>query len=109
LIALLFVLTACASEGFGKRGGLSPHEIDALPPDVQKSYALFAQKCSRCHTLSRPLSAPITDVEHWKAYVGRMRRQSGSGISEKDGDEILIFLKYLAAQKSKQAEGGRSG
>jgi hypothetical protein len=99
--AAAIVLGACATESFGKRGGLSDREISQLPLAVQKSYDLFAQKCSRCHTLARPLSAAIIDAAHWKAYVERMRHQSGSGISKADADEILVFLKHLAEQKRK--------
>lgn len=110
IFALLFLLqgglsTACLTESLGRRGGLSSEQIDMLPPDVTKSYEVFAQKCSRCHTLARPLTAGITDLDHWREYVARMRRQPGSGISVADGETVLVFLKYHAEAKQKaQAE-----
>jgi hypothetical protein len=96
---------ACVTENLGRRGGLNAQQIEALPPDVAKSYDLFAHKCSRCHTLARPLSANITEVGHWREYVARMRRQSGSGISADDAETILVFLKYYTDEKLRaQAE-----
>lgn len=88
----------------GRRGGLDDEAQAKLPTEVRDSYDLFAQKCSRCHTLSRPLGAFITDVSHWRQYVARMRRQPGSGISERDGDRILIFLEHYAKEKAREGE-----
>lgn len=102
-IALAF---ACMTEGVGKRGGLKQEVISTFPPDVQTAYELFEHKCSRCHTLARPLNAPIYELEHWEAYVARMRRQPGSGISEGDAKEILVFLKFYAEKKKREKEGG---
>jgi hypothetical protein len=101
VVAALLLAAACATQANGFKGGLSDREVDALPSDVKRSYAVFANKCSRCHTLARPLRAQITDVQHWRHYVARMRHQEGSGISSADADEILIFLKYLAEQKAR--------
>jgi hypothetical protein len=86
-------------EGVGRRGGLKREVVEKFPPEVASSYELFEHKCSRCHTLGRPLNAPIYELEHWEAYVARMRRQQGSGISESDAKTILIFLKYYADQR----------
>lgn len=111
LVFALFVastLAACATDS-GRRGGLAPERVAALPPKVRESYDLFEFKCSRCHTLARPLNADITDFEHWRAYVTRMRRQSGSGISEADGEQILVFLRHLTEERIRtdaKKEGG---
>lgn len=96
----------CMTEGVGRRGGLKPDVVAAYPADVKDSYEVFEHKCSRCHTLSRPLNAPIYEFAHWEAYVARMRRQPGSGISESDGKTILVFLKYYAEKKKIEKEGG---
>ena len=61
-------------------------------------------RCSRCHTLARPLNADITEFEHWKAYVRRMRHHAGSGISPQDAKTILVFLKYYAQQRAQELE-----
>lgn len=97
---MLVVATACVTGLSARRGGLSEEEVAEFPPDVADAYRLFAQKCSRCHTLARPLSAGIDDDAHWERYVGRMRRQAGSGISPADAKEILKFLRYYTAQQA---------
>jgi hypothetical protein len=110
VLALLILWTgACVTDGVGKRGGLKQEVIDTYPPKVAESYDVFQHKCSRCHALARPLNAPIYDAEHWEAYVARMRRQPGSGISESDGETILVFLKYYAAQKKRDRALQESG
>jgi hypothetical protein len=77
-----------------------------LPADVRADYAIFALRCSKCHSLSRPLNSGIDDDEYWKRYVERMRRQPGSGISVADTVPILRFLHLfsLAERKRKQAQ-----
>ena len=71
---------------------------------MAEAYGLFAVRCSRCHTLARPLNAAITEYSHWKAYVKRMRHHAGSGISPKDAKTILVFLKYYADLRAKELE-----
>ena len=113
-LALATALTAglaygagCATESWVHRGGLPPERVAKLPEDVRASYDLFAQRCSRCHTLSRPLDANIDQLDHWRSYVARMRRQPGSGISHEDADQILVFLKYYMEERLKpKAEKG---
>lgn len=81
-----------------------------MPENVRADYALFANRCSKCHSLARPLTSNITDDEQWVLYVNRMRRQPGSGISRTDQDGILRFLKYYAAElRRTQAEKNGGG
>ena len=76
-----------------------------MPENIRADYELFANRCSKCHSLARPLTSNITDDEQWVLYVNRMRRQPGSGISRTDQDGILRFLKYYAADlRRTQAE-----
>ena len=103
-LGLLALLLACAPVGY--RGGLPKAEVEALPAEVAPSYTLFASRCSRCHNLSRPLSADVRSDEHWDAYVARMRRNPGSGISKADGERILVFLHHWAKQR-REAEAER--
>lgn len=84
--------------GFGL-SGLSAQtsgavDVSHYPPDVQKQYRVFAAKCSRCHDLSRPLSAKYTTEAQWQAMVARMARKPGAGISPKDQATITSFLVY---------------
>jgi hypothetical protein len=89
--AALVIVTASACH----RGeGLDPSK---LPENIRADYDVFAHRCSKCHSLARPLTANITDDEQWVRYVNRMRRQPGSGISYTDQEAILRFLRYYAA------------
>src|ERR1041384_4662610 len=79
-------LVACAA---GRTEGL---DVATLPVEVRADYELFADRCSRCHSLARPLESGIKDDGFWKEYVESMRRQPGSGISPSDEIPILRFL-----------------
>lgn len=107
-LGLLFALgLACTTGRSGLRGGLSEEVVKALPGEVAQAYDLFAIRCSRCHTLARPLSAGIDDFEHWEHYVARMRKMPGSGISPADGEKILVFLKYYTEHKKDLPSGAQ--
>ena len=100
LFASLLLLLSAAGCTFGE--GLDTTKI---PDDIRADYDIFARKCSKCHSLARPLSSNITDDEQWVLYVNRMRRQPASGISPDDQARILKFLRYYAADlRRKQAE-----
>jgi hypothetical protein len=74
-------------------------DLQTIPPDLRGDYALFAQRCSKCHSLARPLNSGITNDEFWRLYVARMRRQPGSGISEGDTYYILRFLHWYSTSR----------
>jgi len=102
LLALTLVQSACS-----RKESLDP---STMPENVRADYTLFARRCSKCHTLARPLNANITDDEQWVFYVNRMRRQPSSGISLRDQEQILRFLRWyagdlrrIAAEKSGSA------
>jgi hypothetical protein len=97
MVAVVSALAGCGP----KTEGLDTSKI---PDDLRDDYALFARRCSKCHSLARPLSAGITDDEQWVMYVNRMRRQPASGISLDDQDHILRFLRYYAAELRKKRE-----
>ena len=44
-------------------------DVSGYPAEIQEAYRVFALRCSRCHTLARPLNAHIDDPEHWIRYV----------------------------------------
>lgn len=68
-------------------------DVTAYPAEIQKDYKLFADKCSKCHTLARPLNTTMTKDE-WNRYVKRMMHKPNSGISGKQGKAIFDFLVY---------------
>jgi hypothetical protein len=74
-------------------------EAVGLPPELKDDYALFAQRCSKCHTLARPLNAGIDTDDQWALYVARMRRMPGSGIAPDEVPHILNYLHYYTESK----------
>jgi hypothetical protein len=81
-------------------------DVSKYPPEIREAYKVFAVRCSRCHTLARPLDARINDPQHWIRYVHRMRLQPGSGIDEANAKIILRFLLYYHGQG--QSQGGEA-
>ncbi len=97
--ATAFLSTLAASCASGARSeGLDP---STMPGEVRADYAVFAQRCSKCHSLARPLSSGISDDGYWSKYVARMRRQPGSGISQLDTGPILRFLHYYSLEQQR--------
>ena len=101
---ILFAALACCG-ALALPGCPSPEDrseaLDStkLPQEVRADYDVFAQRCSKCHALSRPLNSGITDDDYWAMYVARMRRQPASGISTDDATVILRFLHYYSLEQ----------
>jgi hypothetical protein len=92
-LALMLMLASASCAGHETRRG-DRVDVSRYPEEIQDAYRVFEFRCSRCHTLARPLNARLDDPQHWIRYVNRMRRQSGSGIDQKNGETILKFLLY---------------
>jgi hypothetical protein len=95
LVALAVGVGGCYSEGY---------DTSRLPEGLRGDYAVFADRCSRCHSLSRPLSAGIDDDVFWRRYVDTMRLKPGSGISVADEAPILRFLHYYSMQRKRDRQ-----
>lgn len=102
LIAILTVAGACGlAQGQTNTSGVNlpqdkgPDKIDvsSYPPELQKSYKTFSTKCSKCHTIARPINTTMARPE-WERYVKRMMHKPNSGISDKDGKAIFDFIIY---------------
>jgi len=115
LAASSVAVAASLAAGVGAVAGCSAARMErtdgmtaaAVPPEEQADYALFAQRCSKCHSLARPLDSGITDDDFWRMYVEKMRRQPASGITVDDTVPILRFLHwYSQAQLARKAKGG---
>jgi mono/diheme cytochrome c family protein len=98
--ALALHLIGCGSSATHSEG-LEPA---SLPAELRADYAVFAQRCSKCHSLARPLNSGISDENYWSLYVARMRRQPGSGISQEDASPILRFLHYYSLEQLRKNE-----
>jgi len=68
-------------------------DVSAYPAPVQSAYKLFSRKCSKCHTLARPINTTMK-WDEWERYVKRMLHKPSSGISDYQGMEIFEFLIY---------------
>ena len=99
---------------------LGPDKIDVskYAPEQQEGYKLLQDKCSRCHTPSRPLNSQFVDVKPeeiaalkgkspeifkdklvwqvetgvWQRYVKRMMAKPGCNIADAEGKKIFRFL-----------------
>ena len=68
-------------------------DVSSYPAEIQAGYKLFASKCSKCHTIARPINTMMTRAE-WERYVKRMMHKPNSGIADKQGKDIFEFIVY---------------
>jgi hypothetical protein len=80
---------------------LGPAKVDvsAYPQEQQKNYALFLNRCSRCHTPARAINSKITTREDWQHFVSLMHgrllsREMSENWKPEDGHAIIDFLAY---------------
>jgi len=80
-----------------------PDKIDVskYPKEQQENYKVFAKKCSKCHTLARPINAPLALPEEWEAYVNKMVKKKRSGVDGKSAKKIIDFLTYDSSVRKK--------
>ncbi len=101
-LAMLCALIALGCGAYQRGEGL---DVSVVPPDLRDDYDLFARRCSRCHSLSRPLNARVDSEQHWSEYVNRMRRMPGSGIAPDEAPALLRFLTWYSAAR-RSPDGG---
>ena len=78
-------------------------DVAAYPVKMQETYNLFTNKCSRCHTVARPINSTFTP-EEWRQYVYKMMRKPGSGLTPKTAEKIIEFLIYDAQHREKKTK-----
>ena len=81
-VALASTAVTALALGTALLGGCRP-SVEALDPttmpeSVRPDYRVFERRCSKCHSLARPLTSGITDQGRWEGYVVRMRRRCAS-------------------------------
>ena len=104
---ILWALGVAGCAAFRRGEGLDP---GTLPVSVRADYEVFADRCARCHSLSRPLTARVDSPRHWREYVTRMRAMPGSGIAPEDEPALLRFLDwYSASRRDAPADAGAGG
>ncbi len=103
-IGMIFALRAPRSAAKIYPADKGPNYIDVseYPQKMQELYELFTRKCSRCHTVARPINSTFTP-EEWRKYVHKMRQKPGSGLTLKTTDQIIEFLIYDAKHRERSA------
>ena len=76
-----------------------PKKIDVskYPAAEQSDYKLFVKKCSKCHTIARPINSDFVLPSQWERYIKRMMYKPNSGLNDKDAKAIYTFLVYDAS------------
>ncbi len=67
-------------------------DVSGYPADQQRA-TRFCGKCSKCHTIARPINTTMARPE-WERYVKRMMHKPNSGISDSQGKTIFEFVTY---------------
>ena len=81
--------------------GRTSIDVSAYPPGIQENYTVFRQKCSLCHTLSRPINCGFALPDEWSRYIKRMMHKPGSNISPGQAKKIYEFLAYDSSIRKK--------
>ena len=104
-IGMIFALRAPQATPKTYPADKGPNFIDVTTysPKMQESYELFARKCSRCHTVARPINSDFAPDE-WRKYVHKMMRKPGSGLTPKTAEEIIKFLIYDSEHREKNTQ-----
>ncbi len=107
VVGLMIILTMgvlrmpkAALKTFPADNGSNFIDVSNYPSEMQERYKLFARKCSRCHTLARPVNSVFLG-EAWRKYVYKMMKKPGAGLTPKVADEIIEFLIYDSQARKK--------
>ena len=105
---------------FANDAGPDQLDVSKYPEEIQADYHKFAQRCSQCHTLARPINSQylqLTADEQkeakekepelltndkiwhvgdnvWADYVTKMKSKPGAIIRASEFDKIVAFLVY---------------
>ncbi len=100
-IAVLVALSAFAAQAapqFHRSRAKTSIDVSTYPPDFQRGYGVFSNKCSECHDLKASL-AQTRSPAGWAAEVRRMQDMASSHIDSREADEIARFLSYYDSHK----------
>ena len=104
-IAMFFAMRVSRSPAKTYSADQGPNEIDVsnYPQEMQTLYNIFTRRCSKCHTVARPINSDFTP-EEWKKYVQKMMRKAGSGLTPKTADQITKFLIYDSQHRERKTQ-----
>ncbi|MBI5500047.1 MAG: hypothetical protein HY907_07370 [Deltaproteobacteria bacterium] len=91
------------AHGHGEHGPLAAGAtgvaaLENLPAALVPAHARFAQKCSLCHGIEKPLEADIT-ADEWPDVVRTMAERSDGEITADDQELIVRFLQFHASHR----------
>ena len=89
----LFLLAQSGNVTLPQDKGPDKINVSSYPAEQQKGYKVFTEKCSKCHTIARPINTAMT-LPECSRYVKRMMHKPNSGISDSQGKAIYEFLAY---------------
>lgn len=79
-------------------------DISKYPEEMQDIYKnVFRKKCSKCHTIARPINAPYALPQEWKKYIKKMMKKPGSAINPIAAKKIYKFLVYDSSIRKKDS------
>jgi cytochrome c5 len=93
LLAPLSLVSQTSNVVLPQDKGPDKIDVSAYPAPEQAAYKVFTAKCSKCHTIARPMNTMMKRDE-WERYVKRMMHKPNSGISDSQGKQIFEFLAY---------------
>ena len=102
-MSVIATLASCATTPQRLRASGDGLDVSSLPEEHRADYELFAQRCSKCHSLARPLDNGHIEDRFWEHYVDRMRHMPGSGISPEEATQILRFLHFYSREVQQAA------
>ncbi|MBI3990716.1 MAG: hypothetical protein HY350_01060, partial [Candidatus Omnitrophica bacterium] len=100
-------------------------DVSAYPEEHKEVYKLFTEKCSRCHTIARPINSQFIEVKApdletlkasspqlfenpliyqiedniWERYVKRMMRKPGCEMESDAAKKIWKFLVHDSKER----------
>jgi cytochrome c5 len=77
-------------------------DVTKYPEDQKSAYKLFSKKCSKCHTIARPINSEFVLPAQWERYIKRMMYKPNSQMSDADGKRIYRFLVYDASVRKRE-------
>jgi hypothetical protein len=94
----IFIAAQSSNVTLPQDKGPAKIDVSSYPPSMQSGYKTFSDKCSKCHTIARPINTTMTKDE-WERYVKRMMHKPNSGISDSQGKTIFDFVVYDQANR----------
>jgi hypothetical protein len=81
--------------------GLAKLDVSKYPPAMKEKYKVFADLCSRCHTLARAINVDFVLDDEWERYIKKMMRRGKGVIQSADAAQIYEFLIFDSKLRKK--------